>query len=404
MIMSEFFNFGHPERDVMMEKREKAIKDGKYIKIMEEDNPVFSTSDFNSQRIAILGASGSGKSNTFARIFEQTLEKGIGCTIVDLEGEFFTLGQKFEILKIGKNKHCDMDISPEGAPVIATRALEDNLPILLDFSNHSDIDRFSFMEKYFKTLFEHAQDIRKPHLIGVDEAVDYFPESGFSQKSYAGATRDIMELIARRGRKRGLGLVFCAQRSAIISKDVLTQANVQFLHYVSHPQDTEVYKGLIGDSFGTARDLKRKIDSMRAGECFVYVKENRSSGGKWYNGKVLERDTVDAGFTPDINFNPISLPDLKKIQDKMIQSIRNDADSYNDPSQDPTKRYFSLEKKYMELEDDFTRLREINMAQAKEIKTLSSIKVEITRGAMKEMGRVIGKSIKGLPIDEDEDE
>jgi DNA helicase HerA-like ATPase len=53
--------------------------------------------DLIGQRIAVLGISGSGKTNTVAVLAEELLLQ-LPMTIVDIEGEYFGLKEKFDLL------------------------------------------------------------------------------------------------------------------------------------------------------------------------------------------------------------------------------------------------------------------------------------------------------------------
>jgi DNA helicase HerA-like ATPase len=51
--------------------------------------------------IAVLGITGSGKTNTAAVLIEELLSNDLPLTIVDIEGEYWGLKERFEILVAG---------------------------------------------------------------------------------------------------------------------------------------------------------------------------------------------------------------------------------------------------------------------------------------------------------------
>ena len=58
----------------------------------------FQTQDLVGRSIAMLGITGSGKTNTAAVLIEELLSNGLPLTIVDIEGEYWGLKEKFEVL------------------------------------------------------------------------------------------------------------------------------------------------------------------------------------------------------------------------------------------------------------------------------------------------------------------
>ena len=63
----------------------------------------------------ITGKSGSGKSNTASVVVEQLLENGFPCLIVDTDGEYYGLKERFEMLHVGADEECDLQVGPEHA-------------------------------------------------------------------------------------------------------------------------------------------------------------------------------------------------------------------------------------------------------------------------------------------------
>jgi len=53
------------------------------------------TQDLIGRCVAVLGISGSGKTNTAAVLVEELLSSGVPMTIVDIEGEYWGLKEKY---------------------------------------------------------------------------------------------------------------------------------------------------------------------------------------------------------------------------------------------------------------------------------------------------------------------
>lgn len=114
-------------------------------------------------------------------------------------------------------------------------------------------------------------DLRKknqipPFITVIEEAHNFTPEKGFGQT----ISNPILRKIASEGRKFGLGLGVISQRPARIDKNVLSQANTQFILRVTNPNDLKA----ISKSFeGITSEVEDMIKSLPPGVAFVLGNE-----------------------------------------------------------------------------------------------------------------------------------
>lgn len=110
-------------------------------------------------------------------------------------------------------------------------------------------------------------DLRKknkipPFIMVIEEAHNFTPEKGFGQA----VSNPIMRKIASEGRKFGLGIGVISQRPARIDKNVLSQANTQFILKVTNPNDLKA----ISKSFeGITSEVEDMIKSLPPGVAFL---------------------------------------------------------------------------------------------------------------------------------------
>ena len=214
--------------------------------------------DVIGRLIAILGIRGSGKTNTSAVILEELLKYNMPLTIVDIDGEYWGLKEKYEILAVGKSENVDVKIEVEHAEYVAEVSISKNVPVILDVSGYLNEKIYKLLFKYFKRIWYLAGKFRKPYMIILEEAHEFIPQ---------GIKTDLKEVITRialRGRKRGLGAVIISQRSAKVEKDVLSQAEILFLHKVVHPADLKVYKEILPLP---SKDVVDMVTALNVGEC-----------------------------------------------------------------------------------------------------------------------------------------
>ena len=260
--------------------------------------------DLIGQCIAILGIRGSGKSNTAGVIFEELLQNDYPLSIVDIEGEYFGLKEKYEVLVVGKGEGVEIEIDAHCAGEIAQVSMEQNVPVVLDLSGFLSDERTDLLKAYLSALWNLAGKLRKPYMIGIEEAHEFIPQ---------GVKNELKEIIARfalRGRKRGLGAIVVSQRSAKVDKDVLSQAGMLLLHRVVHEVDMRVYSELLP---WRKSEVKEIINSLDIGDC-MYV-----NGDNVLPIYVRERSTFHAGFTPTLE--TVKSPALRSVSTSIIQTI-----------------------------------------------------------------------------------
>ncbi len=256
------------------------------------------------QCIAILGIRGSGKSNTAGVIFEELLRHRYPMSIVDIEGEYFGLKEKYEVLVVGTGDGVEIEIDPDCAGEIAQVSMEENVPVVLDLSGFLSDERTELLKAYLSSLWNLAGTLRRPYIIGIEEAHEFIPQ---------GVKTELKEMIARialRGRKRGLGGIIVSQRSAKVDKDVLSQAGMLFLHRVVHEVDMRVYSELLP---WRKNEVKEIVNSLDTGDC-IYV-----NGDRILPIYVRERKTFHAGFTPSLE--SVESPELKKVSASILEAI-----------------------------------------------------------------------------------
>jgi len=307
------------------------------------------------QCIAILGIRGSGKSNTAGVIFEELLANNYPMSIVDIEGEYFGLKEKYEVLVVGAGEGVEIEIDADCAAEIAQVSMEQNVPVVLDLSGFLSDERTEILKEYLGSLWALAGNLRRPYIIGIEEAHEFIPQ---------GVKNELKEMIARvalRGRKRGLGAIVVSQRSAKVDKDVLSQAGMLLLHRVVHEVDMRVYGELLP---WRKSEVKEIIGALDTGEC-IYL-----NGDTVLPIYVRERATFHAGFTPSLD--AVVTPELKQVSTSIIETIERARKSRKKKTrtEELEARIAQLEEKLLKKDEKIVKLEEI-------AKTLGYIRVEV---------------------------
>lgn len=284
---------------------------------------------FIGKSTALLGITGSGKTNTAAVIIEELLAAGLPMTIVDIEGEYWGLKERFEILVAGRSEHAELQLHPENAGALAHASIERGISVILDLSEYTEEESYTCLIEYFTTLWQHASKIKRPYQIVLEEAHEWIPEGVRTP------LKTLLTRIALRGRKRGLSIILMSQRSAKVAKDVLTQTALLFLHRVVHPTDMKVYKDLIPLP---SSEVEQVVSALAPGQAVVVCNHIPQVA------QIRLRHTFHAGSTPE--FGEASSPELRTIDQALLQELQQMI-ARTSPAVKDEKR---LEKRIKELE------------------------------------------------------
>jgi len=268
------------------------------------------------QCVAILGIRGSGKSNTAGVIFEELLAARYPMSLVDMDGEYFGLKEKYEVLVVGGGEHADVELNMATVGEVADLSLREGVPVILDVSDMLGGERESVVFEYLTRLWTLAGRLRSPYMIGIEECHEFIPQGVRTRM------KDVIARIALRGRKRGLGAVIISQRSAKVEKDVLTQAGMLFLHRVVHEADMRVYSELLP---WRKTEAKEVVTQLGVGECIFMA------GSAARKVKIRVRETFHGGYTP--TFCPVESPKLRQVRGRLLESSSHT----QSPAELPTK-------------------------------------------------------------------
>ncbi|WP_292519046.1 DUF87 domain-containing protein [Methanoculleus sp.] len=204
-------------------------------------------------RTCIIAQSGAGKSWGIAVLCEQLLLARVGFCLIDTEGEYSSLRDRFPLLWIGSGKGCDADIEWANLRELMHEAICSRTAVIFDVS---EADMQAKVTLLADVLYDLESGLKQPFLLIVEEADKFIPQSGDSVKK--------IEEISRRGRKRGLGLLVATQRPSLVTKNVLSQCNSQILGKLSIENDLKAVS-----LFFSSRKEAGELADLEPGEFFV---------------------------------------------------------------------------------------------------------------------------------------
>lgn len=322
------------------------------IPLDESGETTLPTVEVLTGRGFITGKSGSGKSNSASVVAEELLDRGFPLLVVDTDGEYWGLKQEYEILHVGADEECDLQVGEEHAGKLASLALEENVPIILDVSGYLDADEAdAVVRETARELFAREKKLKKPFPILVEEVHEYIPEGGGLDE-----TGEMLIRVAKRGRKRGLGLIGMSQRPADVKKDFITQCDWLLWHRLTWENDTKVVRRVVGNDYDDA------VQELGDGEGFLtadFLDEHV------HRVQVRRKHTFDAGATPDLD--DFERPDLKSVSGDLVSEL----EEISDQEERRQDRIGQLEARVEELQEENADLEE-ELENARDMRDMAS--------------------------------
>ena len=314
--------------------------------------------DILTGRGFITGKSGSGKSNSASVVAEKLLDRGYSLLCVDIDGEYYGLKEEYEILHVGADEECDLQVSVEHAEKLASLALEQGVPILLDVSSFLDErDARELLKEVAKHLFAKEKKLKQPFLMLVEEVHEYIPEGGGMDECGR-----MLVKVGKRGRKHGLGIIGISQRPADVKKDFITQCDWLLWHRLTWSNDTKVAGRILGTEY------RQRVEELDDGECFMMSDFSESLT----QVQMERKQTFDAGATPGLD--DFERPELKSVSADLVGEV----ESITEREQQRESRVQELE---LELKKKKERIKELE-AELEEARDLSKMAEQFSRAMM----------------------
>ena len=199
------------------------MKLNKIIYNVETNKPVvIDLDDIVKGRALFQANSGGGKSYLLRKFLEESNGK-IQQIIIDPEGEFSTLREKYDYLLVGK-ENADIQIDINHTELLAKRLLETGADAILDLYEMSTFERIRFVKIFVNALVNLPKKLWHPCLVVIDEIHVFAPESSKGRSE----SLEAVASLASRGRKRGYTLVGATQKLSKFHKDVASELNTKF--------------------------------------------------------------------------------------------------------------------------------------------------------------------------------
>ncbi|HEY8723419.1 MAG TPA: DUF87 domain-containing protein [Gaiellaceae bacterium] len=295
--------------------------------------------DVAGESTAILAKKGAGKSNTAKVIVEEMLDHG-GVQVIALDpiGHWWSLragangkpGGGYPVAVFG-GMHGDLPLEETAGKLLAQTAVESGQSIVLDVSgldSNGAMQRFVY--EFLEELYKLKQKTPTPLLLVLEEADEFAPQDpkGANVPRMVGAANRI----SKRGRGRGIGMLYVTQRSAALNKNVLDQADTLIVMRTIGPRDRTAIEGWVKHQDAAGMDqVLPSLPGLATGEAWIWTPER----SLLERVKIRKARTFDSSQTPKPGETAI-VADVKPIDvDKLGAAIKATVERVkeNDPAE-----------------------------------------------------------------------
>lgn len=211
-------------------------------------------------RLLFQANSGGGKSYALRKFCEVTHGK-VQQIILDVEGEFASLREKFDYILVGKDG--DIPINLRASELLAKRLLELNTSAIIDLYELKHYERKKFVRNFLDSLINSPKELWHGCLVIIDECHIFAPEKTSGESESLDSVKDL----ATRGRKRGFALVAATQRLSKLNKDVVAELNTKLIGRSS--LDVDMKRAAFELGFTDKKDIL-SLRSMNKGEFYAF--------------------------------------------------------------------------------------------------------------------------------------
>lgn len=282
--------------------------------------------DAVTQRISILGRTGSGKSYTAGVLVEEVLKAGQQVVILEPKGDWWGLRSSADGKSAGLpitimgGDHGDVPLEPTAGTLVADVIVNEGVSVILDLSLfESKAAEVRFAEAFADRLYRKN---KKPVLLVIDEADIFAPQRPERNET---TMLNRMETLCRRGRSKGIGVVLVSQRSASIHKGCLSQTELMVAHQTTSPQDRKAIELWVNGK-GTKDQQEQFMGSLSGLGNGTAVVWSPSWLDIFREVKIRSKETYDSSATPRVGMRRrapkvLAQVDLERLKKHMAATI-----------------------------------------------------------------------------------
>lgn len=228
-----------------------------------------------TSRLLIQANSGGGKSWLLRRLAEQFYGK-VQTIILDPEGEFFTLREKFGYVLVGEGGETPADV--RSAAMLAEKFLQLKASAVCDlyeaFRAHPMLRR-QWVRIFLNALLDAPRSLWHPLIVIVDEAHKFCPQetpkaASMQDREIIGGCKEAMIALSTTGRKRGFCPIWATQRLAKVDKDASAEFFNRLVGMTIEDVDVDRAADLMSVSKDEKHDFRNSLRQLNPGQFYAF--------------------------------------------------------------------------------------------------------------------------------------
>lgn len=238
-------------------------------------NVGFDIAELLTTRLLVQANSGGGKSWLLRRLAEQLFGK-VQTIIIDPEGEFFTLREKFGYVLVGEGGETPADV--RSAALLAQKFMELKVSAVCDLFEAfraRPMERRKWVSNFLTALLEVPRSQWNPLVVIIDEAHKFCPQEtpkagNQEDRAIISDCKDAMIALSTTGRKRGFCAVWATQRLAKVDKDASAELFNRMVGMTIEDLDVDRAADLMSVSRGDKEAFRTSLRTLVPGQFYCF--------------------------------------------------------------------------------------------------------------------------------------
>ncbi len=228
-----------------------------------------------TSRLLLQANSGGGKSWLLRRLAEQFYGH-VQTIIIDPEGEFYTLREKYGYVLVGEGGETPCDV--RSAAMLAERFLELKASAVCDLYEafrSRPLDRRQWVRTFINALLDAPRSMWHPLIVIVDEAHKFCPQEtpkagNQIDREIIGGCKDAMIALSTTGRKRGFCPIWATQRLAKVDKDASAEMFNRMVGMTIEDVDVDRAADLMSVSRDDKQEFRQSLRTLSPGQFYAF--------------------------------------------------------------------------------------------------------------------------------------
>lgn len=274
-------------------------------------------------RMLVQAASGGGKSYLARGLLEGTAGR-VQQIVLDPEGEFATLRERFPFVLASAGDEGDVAARPANAAALCRSLMQLSASAVVDLSELKLAERRRFVRLFVEELMDLEREMWRPLLVMLDESHRYAPEKGAGEAE----STDAVIALASQGRKRGFALAALTQRLSKLHKDVAAELLNVFVGFTQLDVDV----GRAADALGFEKRRRHELRDLDH-EFFAYGPALPAREPvRVRAGEILTTHPEPGGLSGGVGPAPPAPEELRSVLDELALSM---SPSEDEPESSP---------------------------------------------------------------------